>query len=58
MAVNLTTEEYYYTGEECRLASYEVCVSGINGIGIGLQSQPIAFDLGCECCDGVSDLYS
>ena len=52
MAVNSTTEEYHYTGEE---SSYDVCVSGINGVGIGLQSLPIAFDLGCECCTSVME---
>lgn len=48
MMANSTTEDYHYIGEECQLAAYQVRVSGINGVGMGLQSQPIGFDLGCE----------
>lgn len=51
ITINSTVNEYHYKvseDNECQLETYEVCVAGINGVGIGVYSQPVMFSVGCK----------
>lgn len=50
LEANSTVNGYYYTIEEdeCQFDAYVACVAGVNGVGIGLYSQPIRLAFGCK----------